>query len=260
MKQIITLALSLIFTINYAQTTTIFDDVSNSSGLAIEGDKLYIAAFIENSIYQLDWTEPNPTASVLVEDIYRPKGIAIHGDYLYVSSNAIYQVDDKIVRINITQPNPVVEDFISITNPSGIVFRDDEMYVAAYEGIYQIDMNSSNPTPQKIIEHGGSGNFGIIGLCIVDNYLIMPSYEGIAKYDIDQPNPTSEIVPLDFGNIYGISNYSDKKVLILSLEPGMRMIYELDIDSGNYSPLTPIDLISPYDIVTNSDDLVFVSK
>jgi len=68
MRQKITLILCLTMTMSYSQiTSTIFNEVSNSSGLAIDGDNLYIGAILENSIYKLDWTETYPTGAFQID-------------------------------------------------------------------------------------------------------------------------------------------------------------------------------------------------
>jgi len=257
MKQIATLALSLIITIGYSQTT-IFNEVFNSSGLAIEGDNLYIAAIFDNSIYKLDWTESNPTASVLVDNIDKPNDIAIYDDYLYACLNSNNSSGDRIVRIDLTASDPIAEDFVVISNPTGIVFRNNEMYVNSGSSIYYIDTDSNNPTPLEIINDLEVSVFGTIGVCIAENYLFVSEGDGIVKYNIDLTNPIREIVATGLKYVQGITNYKDEKLLFVSYSPDM--IYELDIVSGVYSSLFPSNLITPFDIITSSNNLIFVSN
>ena len=259
MKQIMTLVLSFTLTMSFSQmTTTIFDEVNNSYGLAINGEYLYIAAVFDNSIYKLDWTETNPTPSVLIDNIERPNGIVYHDGYLYACLNSNTDSQDKIVRIDVNQASPIAEDFVVLTNPTGIVFRNNEMYISSGTSIYYVDSDSNDPTPIEILSDLGISVFSTIGLCIMDNYLFISEGGGVTKYNLDLTNPTKEVVVTGLQGVNGLTNYIDEKLLFVSYVPDM--IYELDIVSESYTPLFPSDLITPWDIITNSDDLIFVTN
>jgi hypothetical protein len=259
MKKLMTLFLSFTLTMSFAQmTTTIFNEVNNSYGLAIDGDNLYIAAVFENSIYHLDWTETNPTPSILIDSLERPNGIAFHDGYIYACLNSNTDSQDKIVRIDISQPNPIAEDFVVLTNPTGIVFRNNEMYISSGTSIYYVDTESNNPTPIELLSDLNISVFSTIGLCILDNYLFISEGGGVTKYNIDLPNPNREIVVTGLQFVNGLTNYKDEKLLFVSYSPDM--VYEVDIVAETYTALFPSNLITPWDIITNSEDLVFVTN
>ncbi|RMA58080.1 T9SS type A sorting domain-containing protein [Ulvibacter antarcticus] len=253
MKLKITILLLFITFSFYSQTvTTIYNESFNSTGLALNDDKLFVANPFDGRIQVLDWTENNPIATTFIDDIDIVQGIAINGEYLYAAINSNNPANDKIIRLNINDPNPTVDNYIVVENPDGIVFNGSDMYVNSQEKIFHIDTNNSNPIPIEIIND--LDTFGTIGLAIAQNHLYITENSQIVKYELS--NPIREIVISDLDGLTGIVKFTDDKMLFTSYSPNS--IYELDLNSESYTSLFPTNLVSSWDIVY-VDDYIFVS-
>lgn len=117
-------------------------------GMAIQGDKLFIADVEKILVYKISAptaapeTIPFPSGETMVN------GLAINGTALYASvtnTGNIFKID---------YPNPTPKQWSNVSGANGIVFVDNTLYVASYytgggdgDGIYVIsDLNAPNPT------------------------------------------------------------------------------------------------------------------
>lgn len=74
------------------------------SGLAIQGNDLYIAERWENRVVKIDITDSNPTP-ILVTNVPEPTALTIDGNFLYIG-NAL---ENTLERVDITLTNPELE-------------------------------------------------------------------------------------------------------------------------------------------------------
>lgn len=86
-----------------AQVVDVITGVEDATGLALDGDNLYISNYTFGQILVSDISQPNPTTSVIASGINgNSTGIILIGNDLFVA-----QETGQILKFDISQSNPV---------------------------------------------------------------------------------------------------------------------------------------------------------
>lgn len=187
--------------------------------------------------------------------IVEPKGLALHGNDLYFTNG-----HDKLSKIDITDPNPIVTDVLTgLSLPLGLELIGDDLYIAEFQGhkISKIDVTETIPTVTTVVGVTAPNNFMLNGN---DLYITTSSYPGagkVLKLDITDPNPVVTLVvgglfrPEDmvlYGNELYISQaqYHGSIVKIDITDPNPPVIHVV----GEYELL-----IHPYGLALYGDKL-----
>src|SRR5690554_6781291 len=85
-KHFILTAFTLLFCLSInAQLTDVATDVNVPTGIALQGNNLYISEYDGYKISRIDITEANPIAVNVVTGITNPANLAFNGDFLYIA-------------------------------------------------------------------------------------------------------------------------------------------------------------------------------
>src|SRR5690554_3352869 len=114
-KHFILTAFTLLFCLSInAQLTDVATDVNVPTGIALQGNNLYISEYDGYKISRIDITEANPIAVNVVTGITNPANLAFNGDFLYIAE----PYANKISKIDVTAATPVAINVISgVSNP-----------------------------------------------------------------------------------------------------------------------------------------------
>lgn len=228
-----------------AQTISTFieTDEYGLSGLSIDEDFLYVVSAAD-SAYRKNLTTNNLDFFDLAfngNGYYGYSDICKVGNFIYVTKpyNGAY----GIYRLNLSDDNPILENFISVNNAFGLAKRNSELYVSASNKIYKIDLSAVNPSLIEIasdIIPNGSGN-GTIGLKVYDNFLYISQVSGISKIDLDSNNYELENITSFTG--WGFAK-GNEDTFYLTYNDNLNetgAIYELDISAQTYTLIVTID-------------------
>ena len=92
------------------------------------------------------------TTTEVVSGMSQAYGLAVRGDEMYVSD----QNGNRVYKFDLTLANPTLEEVVTITNPTGIDFAGNYMYlttsngVTTGTGIYRVDLTAPTPSPENI--------------------------------------------------------------------------------------------------------------
>lgn len=181
----------------FSQTvTTVTNNLSNPLGLSLDGNDLYIGEWGSGRISKADITQPLPVQpSTVLNGLSSPTGILVIGNYLYFCAEQnLPGLTTAVGRIDLTQPNPVIEALTTNLDGSyilqGLAQDGNDLYISSSgsaPGIYKIDLALPFPqtaTPVVI-------NFPCSGMAIRGNEMYVGLFNGteLWKLDISQPNP-----------------------------------------------------------------------
>lgn len=251
MKKTLLLITLFIFSIVEAQTiSTVFSNqTTNTSGIAINGNTLYAAAFFDGIIYKVDLSQPNPVASTYVsvpEDIYN---MCIKGNYLYASVSGTFSDTGKVIRIDITQPNPTVEDVISLPYPKGITADNEYLYVNSDKKIFRIDLNVPNATPVVAVTNLNLDRIlGTNGLLVIGNYIFVSTPTKLVKYNLGETNPQEILVANGFTTLQGIAK-GETDTIIYGTEYNPDHVVKINTTDGTFSQIATTPARTNWDII-----------
>lgn len=251
MKKTLLLFTLFIFSIVKAQTiSTVFSNyTTNTSGMAINGNTLYAGGFFDGNIYKIDLSQSNPTASLYIaaqEDIY---DLCIKGNYLYVSLNGVTAASGKIIRIDITQPTPTIEDVVSLPFPNGITADNQYLYVNSENKIFRIDLNAPNATPVVVVSNLNLDRFlGTNGLLVIGNYIFASNPTKLVKYNLGETNPQAILVATGFTTLQGIVK-GETDTIIYGTEYNPDHVVKINTTDGTFSQIATTPAGTNWDII-----------
>ncbi len=140
-------------------------------------------------------------SEIIVSGLNGPIGMEKHGDFLYVCES----VEDRILRIDLSAPDPTPEVFVSgIDGPFFTLIHEDILYVSDYYLGRILSINLASPAP--VVEVLVMGLTNPQDLFIKDNYLYVGQFSSgvVKKIDITSPNPTDIILTYGLESVGGI--------------------------------------------------------
>ncbi len=120
------------------------------TGIALDGDNLYISQFFGDNVFVTDLSQANPTLTELVSNVNSAGFVAKYGNELFISQF----LDNKISKIDLTQTNPTPVDVVTgLGGPAGLLIDGNFLYVAEINGnkISRIDLTESSPTTTDVV-------------------------------------------------------------------------------------------------------------
>ncbi len=187
----------LSFLNSQAQFQIFLDDLDRPTGLAVSGNDLYYADYIDDNIYKIDLTQSEPIPEIILpgsSGVEAVQDMVLDGSYLYMTEF----FNDRITRIDVTQVTPIVETVVEGFNtPFGIAIKDDELYYSLYENhmVYKINLTDPIPNPIPVITSSNISNPR--GLEIIGDELYVVEFSGTLKsVDITQQLPATPTVVL----------------------------------------------------------------
>ena len=260
MKKIKLLVTLLLLSCNkpIAQTTDVVTGLEGPIEMALHGNDLYFVETTGDRISKIDITLNTPTADIVI-DKFTPTAIALKGNDLYVGYL------NNISKINLNAVTPTVELVITVpelSRPYGMVFNGNDLYVADngngtdFAKIYKVDLSSSTPTAEIIVDVDG-GLEGPYKILLNGNDLYISETTGnkISKIDITASTPTPTDVVTGLNRPIGMAlNGND---LYIAEVTGNK-ISKIDISAT--IPTTPTEvttglLEAPFAFLINSNDL-----
>lgn len=245
-----------------AQTiSTVFSNQTlNTSGIAIEGNLLYAADFMDGKIYRSDLSQPNIPPVILVSGTKSVNDICIRGNYLYASRSAntapTPAIPSSILRIDISQPNPVVETLIDIEGSKGMTIHNQYLYVSSRNNIVRINLDLPVPTPEVIITDGPGQ--GTMGLAVIGNYLFVAKHNELLKYSLLQPDPTKIIVATNLPRINSIAKGETNTVVYACVFDNRGGVLKINTANGTFADIGATTLRTNWDILYK-DNNIYVS-
>lgn len=94
------------------------------------------------------------TTTEVVSGMLQAYGLAVRGNEMYVSDRN----GNRVYKFDLSSANPSLEEVVTITNPTGLDFAGDYMYVTTSNGsttgtgIYRVDLSAPTPSPENIYE------------------------------------------------------------------------------------------------------------
>jgi len=242
----------------------IFEATSNSSGLALYGNYLYISAQFDDTIYKLNWTEENPTAEPFL-NINRPSDLEVDDGFLYISTTPNFR-ERKVVRVNLALPEPVIEEIITLDG-QGLAIENSKLFVSSRNNIYEINLENDEPTLKLIFDN--MNNWGTPGLSVIDNYLYATDDNRILRWNLGVDSPETEVVLDGVGrsrgiteklrnSFYFVNSNSPRNgdfLSVFDLETANHSIISMNL---NFDPDRNNIFASPYSIVGN-ENFLFIS-
>ena len=166
---------------------------------AIEGDYIYYTIYNReeqahvDTIYQLNYRNPNATIFRLISEITAPEEIAVEGDRLLVSAEAFNSDFDTIIEYDLESldsPPIVLVDSIRVTDME--IYNDELFYsTLSRTCVYRFNTNDNSESLLDCLF--GAINGIAIGsdLLFASNALVEPGSEGfIVSYDLKNENDT----------------------------------------------------------------------
>lgn len=254
MKKIATFfALFLFSSIQSQSITTVFSGLtSNSNGIAIKNNLMYIASPFNGFIYTIDISQSNPEPQIFASGLNGIQDIIFQNDYLFASLNPNSPGTDKIIRIDTSLASPVIEDVISIANPNGIAISNSTLYINSQTKLYKVYLNT---TPLSAIEIATDLNtvFGTNGLVVTNGFLFVSDNNKLVKYDLSQSNPTKLTVATGLDNITGINLGENNNILYAATYPSA--IYKINVSDNTFSTLFSTSTRTNWELLYNSNSI-----
>lgn len=170
---------------------TLAGSFSYPRAICIIGDELFYA---RNHIYKFNINDSNPTPELVV-NAGIPRAIIPYGNTLYISG------DDRISKIDITQPNPTLNTVVDGIENRILAFaiKDDYLYFGHSNKVSKISLTEENPTAELVIDSiNNSTSTNVYSLAFKDDILLIGlalTYQ-ILKADLSEESP----LPTDFIN------------------------------------------------------------
>ncbi|NUY79516.1 T9SS type A sorting domain-containing protein [Flavobacterium sp. MAH-1] len=238
--------LSVFIGTNAQTNTTIFNGSSNTSGLAIRDNFLYMATTFDGTIHRIDVSNTGSGAQLVKSGLGTMQGICFKDNYLYAALDPNAPGVNKIIRLDVSQNNPVAEDVVLVQDPNGIAISGQFLYISSGHNIYKVDLSQTNPSLQLLASDMGSV-FGTVGLAVKDGYLFASDSNKLVKYDLSQNSPTKITVAANLPLIQGIVASPDENyIYAASYSPST--IKRIDIASGQSQLLASISVPTLWDI------------
>ncbi|MBR8536663.1 hypothetical protein KDU71_13895 [Carboxylicivirga sediminis] len=162
-----------------------------------------------------------------------PSRIIFIGDELYVADANL----NKVSKIDITRPEPVITDIVGIFRPWGLAYRGNDLYIADSQQdiIVKRDLSISTPNTTGVLNIGNGAYLD--GLHLVDNMLYVSFYEGnkVVKINIDDPIPVVTDVKTDLRGPAGLT-FKDDELYIAEYDAGL--IIKNDITNPSADAVT----------------------
>ncbi|MBK6902711.1 MAG: T9SS type A sorting domain-containing protein [Saprospirales bacterium] len=120
----------------------------------------------------------------VVTGVSNPWALALKDNDLYIGLDGS---GGKVIKIDITQPNPAPVDVLtSLGYSGGLDIVGDELYIGLYQGnkVSKINLTQPNPVPVDVVSVAYPN-----GILIHNNYLyVSTDNDGIKKIDLAQPS------------------------------------------------------------------------
>ena len=139
---LLTIALFLNYTCLNAQTD--ISTLNAPSGVAKNGNDLYVAEIGGGRIQKFDLSKTTPTKTTIISGLSTPTGLLINGNFLYIAEYTA----NRISKIDITKSNPTRTTVITgLNTPSKLAISGNFLYFSEYDAnrISKIDITKSSP-------------------------------------------------------------------------------------------------------------------
>ena len=163
--------------------------------MLVNGDLLYIASGDNNgSVYVMDLTDSTNRVSPIVSNLGSAAfGLAIQGNDLYIA----VRLNSKIVKVDLTQANPIVTDFVTSTSSGSIddleIYQGYLYFTTVNDNtVSRVNLNQANPMIEEVISNIPPS----VGLARYQNILLIAAPEDnlVGMINLDDANPVFENV------------------------------------------------------------------
>jgi hypothetical protein len=254
MKTKLLFYLILLFGLNsYSQIINVANGLNLPYSIFIDGNDLYVPELNSNKITKFDASLINQTlGTTFATGTNIPSGFARYGNYLYFAKSVGPNPNDKIVRIDLTIPNSLPTDFLTVYPDSNginqgldmgnIIVIGNYMYITDYtlHGILKVDLTQNNPVPSIVVTgintpYGLASKGNDLYISEWENGNISNNYSAIYKIDVSQTNPILSTVISGLG---GIPSMAIKGDFLFINEAS-----EVNISYINLTQLNPIKTV-----------------
>ena len=257
-QQLLNLLFVLLSPIAFCQTVTpIFSEVSNSSGLAIHDNTLYIATSYSGSVYTIDLLEAEAEPELYISELGNIASLCFKDDYLYFARRSNNPADNKILRINTGIEGATVEEVVSITSPNGLTVDDNTLYISSQKKIFTVDLSQPDFTAVEIINSLDT-TFGSIGVEVINQELFVSDQDKLVKYNLAEANPAKVLVVDNLPNLTGLSK-AENNSFIYATSYGPDAVFRINITDGQTTNIASTDMATNWDIVFD-DSILYVSN
>jgi len=241
-----------------AGTNTGIGQSLHPSGIAIHDNFLYAGTGMNaNIIYKVDLSQSNTSPSIFISGLGKITDICFRGNYLYASEYN-HPNPNRIIRIDVSQPNPVVENVVEMYLPTGLTIYNQYLYARSKNNIFRINLDMPGQEPEVIASDLiGSGT---VGLAVIGNYLFVSEREQgkLVKYSLVTPNPTKIVVATGLSSISGIVKGETNNIIYAAIGSSSGEIYRVNTTNGTYTLFVTTPLTMNWDMLY-TDNKLYVS-
>lgn len=226
----------------------VYANLNGTSGIAKNGNDLYISESWDNKIIKIDITA-NPIVEVEVASsasIDAPEDLLLNGNFLYLVENYEFG-NQQVSKVDITGTFPATPTLVTsdVSAPLGIALSGNDLYINDYTGgeISKLDITSTLPTTTTDVVTGLSFPSE---MTINGNELYFSQDDKVYRIpDISASTPTVETLLSGLGDPYGlaisgttlfIAEYSANKISKVDLNT--LSVDSFDIDSDDESDVS----------------------
>ena len=204
---------------------------TGSTGITLVGSDLYI--FGGGELKKININDPLPATptSIISSGLGISGPIASIGDELFLAD---WQ-QNKIKKINISNPNPQLIDVISTSVPFGLASKGNELFIAEFGAgrIIKFDITDPNPVAIEVV----TGLSQPSGLTINGNFLYIAQAGKLVRIDTNEPNPTIEDVVIGLSSPR-LSAFNGLDIYIS--ESNLGKVVKFSVDAPVLSMLSPV--------------------
>ena len=225
------------------------------SGIAIHDNFLYTGGNQNGyCIYRVDLSQSNTSPSIFMSGLGKITDICFRGNYLYASEYK-YPNPNRIIRIDVSQPNPVVENVVEMYLPTGLTIYNQYLYARSKNNIFRINLDMPGQEPEVIASD--LIGFESVGLAIIGNYLFASESEQgkLVKYSLATPNPTKIIVASGLSSISGIVKGETNNIIYAAIGNISGEIYRVNTTNGTSTLFVTTPLTMNWDMLYIDNNL-----
>lgn len=205
-----------------------------------------MATTFDGTIHRIDLSNTGSGAQLVKSGLGTMQGICFKDNYLYVALDPNAPGVNKIVRLDVSQSNPMAEDVVLVQDPNGITISGQSLYISSGQHIYKVDLSQANPSLQ-LLASDMSSVFGTVGLAVKDGCLFASDSNKLVKYDLSQNTPAKITVATNLPLIQGIVASPDENY-IYAASYGPSTIKRIDISSGQAQLLASVSVPTLWDV------------
>ena len=246
---LLTITLFLNYTCLNAQTD--ISTLNAPSGVAKNGNDLYVAEIGGGRIQKIDLSKTTPTKTTIISGLSSPTGLLINGNDLYIAEYGA----NRISKIDITKSSPTRTTVVTgLDTPSRLALSGNFLYFSEYDAnrVSRIDITKSSPTRITAASVNKPQGIAING----NDLYIVESEHRVSKADIrNEAGGSRDFIVTGLNNPQGIAlsgNY------LFIAEYGANKISMVDITAD--MPTTTTDVVSvtdPWHLFADDEKLYF---